>query len=224
MYDLHNHLLLKNSFEALQHFSLSGVGVTFSDSYDSKKFSELKQKALQSNKNLDIVSCIELHASRSGELKNKIDKFSGMADVILVHAKEPNAVRAAAESSDVDIISHAFIDEVTAVEAAKNNVAIEINLRDILSMYSTKRAILLSKINFNLELARKHGIKIVISTGAQSLYDMRSPKQIIALAECIGFTHKEAKKAVFETPKKIVEGNRAKRMGKIIAEGVKILR
>lgn len=203
MYDLHNHLLLKNNAKTLEYFKVKGAGVIFADSFDEKKFSELKK-----NSAIDLFSGVEIHAERKGDVKRGIDKFRKKVDLILVHAQDPRAMRTASENKKVDVIAHAFLDQTAAREARKNGVAVEINFRDFLGTYGMKRAIFLSKLSFNLNLARKYKIPVVLTTGAHSIYDMRSPNQITALAECIGLTPVEAKKGITEVPRKIVEKNK----------------
>jgi ribonuclease P/MRP protein subunit RPP1 len=163
MYDLHNHLLPKTSSEELERFKFKNFGVIFSskEKFDLKKFSELKKQSP-----FNLFSGIEIHASRSGEVKSRVDKYRKQVDFVMVHASDQRAIRAAAENKYVDVIAHAFIDQTAAREAGKNKVAIEINLKDILSIYRMKRAVLLSKIKFNLDLARKYKIPLILSTGA----------------------------------------------------------
>ncbi|MDP7282662.1 MAG: RNase P subunit p30 family protein [Candidatus Undinarchaeales archaeon] len=199
MYDIHNKTLLKEDLDA-SRFSIKSLGVVFSNRFNPEEFAKIKSKT-----KANVFAAVELKPKSAGELKEQVKRNRKNVDVILVDATDVQIARAAAQMSDVDVISHAFVDQPTARDAAKNNVALEINLKDILQVYGMKRAILISKINFNLKLARKYKTPLVITTGAESIYDMRSPKQIMIFMEAIGFKHDEAKKAIFTTPKKIVE-------------------
>jgi len=215
MYDLHNKILLNKSNENVKQTGVKGLGVVFNTKLDIVKLEKIKQQS-----DLDIVSVLQINAKRSGDVKSAVDQFRKKVEVIMVNAENVDVARTAAEMLKVDIISHAFVDQPTAREAAKNNVALEINFRDILEVYGMKRANLLSKMKFTLELARKYNTPLVITTGAHSLYEMRTPKQLMLTMEAFGFKHDEAKKAIFQTPRKIVETNRKKLSGEIIAEGV----
>ena len=217
MYDLHNKILFKEKPTVVEGFGIKGLGVVFENKIDGGVFDKIEKQV-----KFDVVPIIELKAKRENELKTAVRRVRNQAVVVMIDAGDVSVARAAAEMSDVDIISHAFVDQTTARDAAKNNVALEVNLRDILQVYGMKRANLLSKLNFNLRLARKYKTPIVLTTGAKTIYDMRTPKQIQLFAEAIGFKKDEAKKAIFTTPKKIVETNRKKLSGKIVSEGVEI--
>ena len=224
MYDLHNKILLNEKLDA-RSFSIKGLGVVFDGKVDLGLFEKLVKvqgdsKAL--GRQTDLVPVVQIRAKRANELKSAVDRVRKHADVVMVDAADIQVARAAAELSSVDIISHAFVDQTTARDAAKNNVALEVNLRDILKVYGMKRAVLLSKLNFNLKLARKYKTPIVLTTGAKTIYGMRTPKQIQLFAEALGFKKEEAKKALFTTPRKIVETNRKKLSKEIVSEGVRL--
>jgi ribonuclease P/MRP protein subunit RPP1 len=219
MYDIHDHILLTGKPKELSRFGIEAIGVTMSDSYDFKLYEELKKKT-----EIKTFSVLEIHATTAGDVKKGVAKYRNKVDMIIVHAKDQKATRAAAEHKDVDAIAHAFLDQTSAREAARNSVAIEINLRDFLNLSGMRRAIWISKLNFNLELARKYKTPIVITTGAWDIYDLRSPKQILALAEVLGLTNAEAKRALFEEPRKILKRSQDKKKGKTIGKGVKIVK
>jgi len=216
MYDLHNNLLSSGRIEDLPKFKLKGISALFRNKFDQKKFSELKGKT-----ELDVVPTLILKASRASDIKRGVERWRNQVDILMVHAKSPDAMRAASNDSSIDVIAHAFVDQSAARDAAANNIALEINMRDILSLYGMRRAILLSKLGFTLSMARKYKTPLILTTGAHTIYDMRSPRQIMALSEVLGFTHEEAKNAVMKNPKEIVMRNREKRTGKRVAEGVK---
>lgn len=222
MYDLHNFILTKNEPHAkyFPRFGIRGVSAVFENNFDFAAFKQLKEK----HPGLDLISAVEVTTEKKGEVKRAIDKFRNNVDLIIVNAKDTNAMRAASERSEVDFISHAFVDQTAARDCAANNVALGFDIADFLEFFGTKRANLISKLNFNLELARKYKIPIVLATGAQSVYGLRNPQQIIALAETLGFKHNEAVQAVLETPFEIVKRNRDRRKGIEVSEGVRIVR
>jgi len=222
MYDLHNFILTRNEEQAkyLPQFGISGVSVIYENSFDFAAFKKLKERHL----NLDLVSAVEVTANRKGEVKKAIDKFRNSVDLIIVNAQDNDAMRAAAENSSVDFISHAFVDQTSARECAENNVGLAFDVSDFLDAFGIRRATLISKLHFNLELARKYKIPILLVTGAQNVFGLRNPMQIIALAESFGFKHKEAVRAVMETPLEIVKRNRDKEKGIEVGDGVRIVK
>lgn len=222
MYDLHNFILTRKEEHApyLQKFGISGVSVIFENNFDFRKFRELRERY----KNLDLVSAVEVVAERKGEVKKAIDRFRNQVDLIIVNAQDARAMRAASEYTEVDFIARAFVDQTAARDCAKNNVALEFDIADFLGTYGMKRATLISKLQFNLDLARKYKIPVLFGSGAQNVYGLRNAMQLIAFAETLGFRHEEAKAAVLKNPFKIVRKNRERRKEIEVMEGVRIVR
>jgi ribonuclease P/MRP protein subunit RPP1 len=217
MYDLHNSVILKEGFPDFESFGIRGVGILFRNSFKKEHYETAKESA--KNSGLDIFSVLEVNADKSGDVKIAL-KNREFVDILMINAKSPRAMRAATESSLVDVISHAFIDQSSAALASKNSVALEINLADILELTGIKRSLLFSKIKFNLLLARKYKLDIVMTTGASSMYGLRQPRQMMALAEVLGMSNAEAKRAVMEFPKELVEKDRRKHSGVTVKEGI----
>ena len=222
MYDLHNFILTRSERDAqyLPQFGIKGVSVIFENNFDFAAFKKLRERYPE----FDLVSAIEVTAERKGEVKKAIDKFRNNVDLIIVNAKDNNAMRAASERGEVDFISHAFVDQTSARGCAENNVGLAFDVVDFLEAFGIRRATLISKLHFNLELARKYKIPILLTTGAQNVFGLRNPTQIVALAEAFGFRHEEAVKAVMQTPLEIVKANRDKKQGIEIGEGVRLVK
>ncbi len=222
MYDLHNFILTRNEEHSnyLSRFGIKGISVIFENDFDFRRFKELKERYT----NFDLISAVEITADKKGKIKKAIEKYRNNVDLLIVNAKDAESMRAASESSEIDFISHAFVDQTAARDCAANKVALEIDIADFLGVYGMKRAIMISKLQFNLDLARKYKIPLLIGSGAQSVYGLRNATQLIALAETLGFKHEEAQKAVLKTPFEIVKRNRDKRKGIEISEGVRIVK
>jgi len=216
MFDIHNSVLVSNPEADLSIFGFSSIGVVFSNKYDASLF-----KKIEGASALNVYSGVEITANQGGEVRKKVRNFRSQADLIFVKSDDNRAIRAAISMPDVDVISHAFVDQISARDAGANNVALEVNLSDLLNTYGMKRASLISKIKFNLTLARKYKVPLVFTTGASELYGMRTPRQLQAVAESIDFTAEEAKAALSTTPAAIVKKNQEKRSGKEIEEGVR---
>ncbi len=221
MYDLHNSAVFKEELGNLKKLGIKGIGAVFKNNFNSKKFEQVKESFQEDHPNIDLVSAVEITKGTKGKIKTQLDNVRKQADIVFVSSKDKRAMRAAPDLDGVDIISHAFVDQSSARDCAEKGIALEINLKDILSVYGMKRANLISKIKFDLRMARKYDTPLIVTSGASDIYGLRSPKQLTAFAECIGFKTKEAKKAVFKTPKEIVERNRKRQGGKSVGKGVK---
>ena len=177
----------------------------------------------------DIINGIEIVANGSTELREKVEKFRSRVDILLVHGGDPKINRAAVENACVDILAHPEVgradgfNHVLAKSAADNDVAIEFNLDAFIRLRECARVRALSDFRRNLKLARKFGVSAILTSNAKSHYDMRAPREMIALAGLFDMTEEEAIQALSTVPVRIIEQNRKKRQG-YIREGVEVVR
>jgi ribonuclease P/MRP protein subunit RPP1 len=100
----------------------------------------------------------------------------------------------------------------SARAAEHNQVAIGFDLRPLMRLRGNPRARWLEAARRNLEVARKFDLGLAITAGAQSHLDLRSPRDLIALAEVAGFEPGEAK-AALKLPGRLAELNRRRWTG-----------
>jgi ribonuclease P/MRP protein subunit RPP1 len=202
-----------NSVEELaslaRHFGYSGFALT----NHSDKLSQ-KRPALPSLEGFEIFRGIELVEENPSKLHGLVGKFRKNADVLIVHGGSEKVNRAAVENSSVDILNHPSFDrssginQVLAKSAADNEVAIGLNLRAFLHSRGSRRIHLLTDLRANLDLARKYDVPLVLSSDAMSCYDLRSPRELLALAELFGLEENEAFDALSTVPERILARNR----------------
>ncbi len=172
-----------------------------------------------------VISGIEIVADKISGLKKKIEIYRPKVDVLLVHGGDPKINRAAVENSEVDILAHPshYFNHVLAKFAAENEVAIEFNLDEIIYTRGVPRVRALSAFQRNLKIARKFDVSMTITSGARSQYDLRAPRELIALAGLFGMSESEAVGALSETPWNIVTRNRKKKRPGYVMDGVELL-
>ena len=168
-----------------------------------------------------IYSGVEIVAKNPTHLMQMIRKHRGKACVLAVHGGDEKINRAAVESHDVDILSHPGerLNQVLMRFASVNRVAIEFNLDSIIKVRGRERVRALAEFRHNLKLARKYGAPMILTSNAQSIYDLRAPREMIALASVFGMTEEEAIGALSTVPGEIV----SRGSDKWIMEGVKIV-
>lgn len=200
--------------------------VYYSDEYSQKMndFRKIKDKF-----DIQIHKGVEITAKNVEDLRKKIKKFRKKVDILTVHGGDIKINRAASENPRVDIISHPYrnridcgINHVLAKKAARNNVAIDIDISYILKTRSSLRSKVLSQFREILKLNKKFNFPLIITNNAHSIYDLRTPKDIIAFLGCIGMAEKDVVKAMSINPIKILERNREKDI--FIVNGVKIVK
>jgi len=157
-------------------------------------------------------SGIEIRANSVADLKRKIKLYHGKVTVLAVHGGNDKINRAALEDHRVDVLAHpsgekreGALNQVLVRFAAKNGVAIEFNLNAIINSRRGERARVLLKMRSNLKLVRKYKAPMILTSNACSIYDLRAPREMIALASLFGMEREEATSALSDFPQGILE-------------------
>ncbi len=237
-YDLHVHSnfsIGENSAVELAKFAqdLGFAGIAVCDHYLGKeKFLQQKSALADAQKQvgIEVLQGIEIQPKNPKQL-NALAAFLREQVVILIaHGGDYSINRAACQNSRVDILAHPELgrldnglDEVCLNAARDNEVAVQINFREILYGYRKPRTYILSHIAENIRLCGAVGVKMVVCSGAQTVWDMRDARSLTAIANILGLELGKSIAAVSATPETIVETNKAKLAGKIPAKGVEVL-
>ncbi|NYB53032.1 MAG: ribonuclease P [Methanobacteriaceae archaeon] len=197
--------------------------------YEAFKSIKKNLKQFKQDKQLSVLIGVEILAKNPSDLKKQVQKFRKRSDVILVHGGDLKVNRAATEDPRIDILCHPYrsrydagINHVLATKAAENQVAIELNLKYYLLTRPNQRHRVLSQFRSIVKLHRKYKFPVIITSGAESIYDLRNPRDVIALASCFGMTKNEANEALSTTPQKIIDRNRIR--DQVIVQGVRLIR
>ncbi|PXF61226.1 MAG: ribonuclease P protein component 3 [Candidatus Methanogaster sp.] len=153
-----------------------------------------------------VYSGIEIVAKNPHHLRQMIQRYRPRVSVLSVHGGNEKINRAAVESPAVDILSHPDerLNHVLMRFASENRVAIEFNLDSIIRMRGRARVRALTNFRHNLKLARKYGAPMILASNAQSIYDLRAPREMIALGGVFGMTEDEAIAAISAVPEEIL--------------------
>lgn len=194
------------------------------------------QEAAHMIKGIDVVvgaeaGCEEAGAAnraagRSGgcrALKSRIGSLRSKYPFLMVRGYSDEAVRTAAEDPNVDMLIHPCegrrpLTIATARASRQNSLAVGFDLSPMMLMRGSPRARWMESLRHNLDLARKFHLSIMITAGASSHLDLRSPRDLMAMAEIAGFEAGEAEQAL-SLPGRLVELNCRKWAG----PGVEIL-
>jgi ribonuclease P/MRP protein subunit RPP1 len=232
-FDFHIHGDHKLALEALKIGYHGVVLVNHSEELE-KHLNLLKSTAeyIKHVKNISrllIQKGVEIKAENPEDLKRKVKKFRNKTDVLLVQGGNLKINRAATEDPRVDILCYPYrsrvdsgINHVLAAKAAENRVAIEINLKYLLMNRPNQRHRVLSQFRQIVKLHRKFKFPVIITSDANSIYDLHSPRDVVALAGCFGMTLEEATKAMSTVPQEIMERGRLR--DQIIVSGVRLVK
>ncbi len=234
-YDLHIHSTFSSGESSLEdivrvakEFGYKGIGFI---SYPLKKEEEniLKVEVDRVSKEYNFEIYLGFEATNKLELK-KLLKRRREIDLILVRGGTNFMNRVGVESRGVDILTHpdyervdCGINHVLARFAKENEVAIEINFRKILSCEGSERKKVIANQMEIIRLYKKFKFPLIVSSGALSHWQIKDPKVLISYLVTLGLEISEAKKALTETPKKIIERAKEWKSEKWIMPGVRLV-
>jgi ribonuclease P/MRP protein subunit RPP1 len=235
-YDLHLHSEFSEGKSSVEDFAIRAKtlgfrGICFAVYYkDRKRVDQLKKRAVEISKKIGIDIFIGLEATILEELK-KLINIRRECDLLLVKGTDLNLNRRAVQTKEVDILTHpeynrkdSGFNHAMAKLAAKNQVAIEINFREILLSSKSTRSHIMHNIRENVKLCKKYQTPIIISSGAVSHWQMKDPKVLISMGCLMGLKLDEAKKALSEIPKNIINMIKERNEKKWLMPGVKIVK
>lgn len=237
-YDLHvfsNNSIGENNINelAIAADALGYSGIAISDMFHSiEKLKQIKRIISSASKKIgcEIFHGVEIRAKNPQELSRLVSRLREQVLILIVSGGDYNINRAACENPKVDILAHPEmgrpdngLDEACLRAAAENKVAIEINFREILYGYRKPRAYILNHIATNIKLCDETKAKMVICSAVQSIWDMRTPREMAALANVLGMDISKAVSSVSDIPQAIIEENKKKLEGKIPVRGVEVL-
>jgi ribonuclease P/MRP protein subunit RPP1 len=235
-FDLHVHSAFSGGESSLEELAktaklLGYKGICFVFYYQDEKQKDILLGEIDGiSKKVGIETYLGFEARDLKELKFLAKKRRSF-DLFLARGGEIEMNRAACETPEVDILTHpeyqrndSGLDHVCMKFAAKNDVAIEVNFREILITNKKTRATVMANMAKNIKLAKKYRAPIILCSGAVSHWELRAPECLVSMACQLGLELNEAKKAVSEVPKNIIEKAKERRSEKWIMPGVKIVK
>ncbi|MBI2578238.1 MAG: hypothetical protein HYW26_00855 [Candidatus Aenigmarchaeota archaeon] len=228
-YDMHVHTTLsigENTLGDIADFAkklgLNGLGIV-------RYYSGGKIEQLAKRSDIDIVDAVMLKPASPEELNRLAEKVRARSEILMVHGGNYDVNRAACENPLIDVLCHpelgrndSGIDHIVAKAAAENDVAVEINFREVLESYKRQRVHILSSMRKNVKLCEKYEAKIITASGAISKWNMRPGRDLAALSHLLGLELGKAIDTVTTIPEEMVRANREKLEGKRW-EGVSIV-
>lgn len=167
-------------------------------------------------------STVILETEDWGELKKKIGETREENHVIAVRGGDEKINRKTVTDPRVDLLVHpgrgrkdSGLDKGIAETAAENNIAIALDFSRTRGS-SKEKVHLFTEWRKNLKICRKYDVSYTVTTAAEDKYEIRSPRDLDALLDSLGFSGRQA----FETAEQIIHKNREK-LGKDLPGGVK---
>ncbi len=206
-------------------------GIVICDNFESmEKLRLIKQEIASTKGGIEVYQGVKVKAETPEEMREVINKVRDHVDIVAVHGGNYDINRAACENSKVDILSHpeferydSGLDDVCLRLAAENNVAIGVDFKSVLYSYRGIRGRILGNIGRNIKLCREMKTNIVITSGAASVWDMRAPRELVAILTILGVDLSQAFLSASGMPQAILEENKKILEGRIITKGVEVV-
>jgi ribonuclease P/MRP protein subunit RPP1 len=233
-YDLHVHSAFSEGTSSVEQLAetakkLNYSGFCFVDYFQNdgqikKRYEEIEKAA----KEFGIEIFLGFEARNPHELEVLSQKRRRF-DILLVQGGELKMNRLAVETPEVDILTHpsfertdSGMNHVLMKLAKENNVAIEINFREVLINEEKSRSQAISRMISNVNLAKKIHAPLIICSGSLSHWELRDPLSLISFSMELGLKINEAKECLTKVPEKIILQSKERKDKKWIAPGVKI--
>lgn len=222
---LENNIKLANeaSFYGWNHINFSYNTNDFLNAVDFKNDLENSLDGI-----IEFNYTLELKSSNINDIQKSVNKFRKKASCISVVGGDLKVNRSTLENIKVDVLSRPYLrrydsglNHVLAKEAVKNNVAIELCFKDVLKSYLSHRSKVISNFKDIYTLYRKFDFPLVLSSRAESVFDIRTTHDFVAFFKQTGLTDAEINKS-FETSSNILEYN--KNREDLILKGVRRVR
>lgn len=201
--------------------------VNFSYSPDNfKEALEFKEELQDHFHNeISIDYTLEIKPNNVEDVRKLTRKYRSQSNCISIVGGDLKVNRASCENIQVDVLSRPYlkrydsgINHVLAKEAVKNNVAIELCFKDILSSYLSYRSKILANFKDIYSLHRKFNFPLILSSRADSIFDIKAPNDFKAFFISTGLSEEEFVKAM-ESSSNILDFN--KNRHNMILKGVR---
>ena len=213
-------LAIEASKYGWEHINFSYNQNDFKDALEIKK--ELSEGL---NDIINFNYTLEIKSNNVNEIKKIARKFRNKSLCISVIGGDLKVNRAAVENVQIDVLSRPYLrrfdsglNHVLAKEAVKNNVAVELCFKDVLKTYLAPRAKVISNFKDIYTLYRKFDFPLILSSHAESVFDIRTTHDFISFFTQTGLTRVEVDKSLL-TAGNILEFNRNR--DKMILKGVR---
>lgn len=157
---------------------------------------------------ISITGGVEVTSKDPRSLKGRISSLRDRYPFLAVHATSEPLLLEALDDPRVDlVVNSGFRLTVPEARSAKrNHVALAIDLQPMIRLRGASRSRWLDLQRYNVRVARKFGIPLMITASPRSHLDLRAPRDMIAMAKILGISREEAIDAL-RLPGRILDMN-----------------
>ena len=219
-----NNLILAKqaSIYGWKHINFSYTQNEYDDALSFKK--DLKDNLKDV---IDIDYTLLIKSNNPSEIRKIVRKYRKKSSCISVLGGDLKVNRTSLENIQIDVLSKPYLkrydsglNHVLAKEAKDNNVAVELVFSDVLKSYLTHRSKVLANFRDIYKLHRKYDFPLILSSGAESVFDLRTVKDFQTVFTQSGLSQLEVKNS-FKTSENILKFNNDRK--NMILSGVRVV-
>ena len=235
-YDLHVHSAFSSGKSSIEQIAeaakhLGYAGFCFSAYYSGDdQIKQLQAEIEKVKAKVKIEIYLGFEARDAKELE-RLRQIRRRFDTLLVHGGDLKMNRLAVETPEVDILTHpelnrndSGMNDVLMRLAAKNNVAIEINVGQVVSSSKGTRARIMKNVAANVRLAKRCHAPVVVCSGALSHWEIKDPQVLVSFANTLGLDMKDAKDSLSKIPETGLKESKERKGLRWIMPGVKVVK
>ena len=171
---------------------------------------------------IDVVRGLLIETNKAKDVGKEAANNRKLFEIIAARGVNEEVNRMAVETPEIDILlpaPDAKIDYVMVKLAKKNNVAIGFEFRLLLQSSGEERGRIFSRMLETAKLVKKFRAPFVLTSGAMSDWDLRSPSELYSFGKVLGFDPSGIRTNLSD---KIVEENRKRLGDKWVMPGVEV--
>ncbi|MBQ2652361.1 MAG: ribonuclease P [Methanobrevibacter sp.] len=213
-------LAIEASKYGWKHINFSYNQNEFKDALEIK--GDLSQRL---NDIIDFDYTLEIKSNNVNEIRKAVRKFRNKSSCISVMGGDLKVNRAVVENVQIDVLSRPYfrrydsgLNHILAKVALRNNVAVELCFKDVLKSYLAPRSKIISNFKDVYTLYRKFGFPLILSSRAESVFDIRTTHDFVSFFTQTGLNPVEVESS-FLTAANILKFNEDR--DKMILNGVR---
>ncbi|WP_410765098.1 RNase P subunit p30 family protein [Haloferax sp. DFSO60] len=173
----------------------------------------------------DLVDAVEIQAKDPEHASGAVGNYRPQRELVILRGGTNALNRFAVEQSRVDVLSQPMrengdFNHVLAKAARDHGVRVEFDFGPVLRSEGGTRVQALSNLRKLRELVMYYDAPYVVSAGARSHLQLRTPRELAALGEVIGFDREQVMDGLREWGR-LTARNRERASESFIAPGVK---
>ena len=185
-----------------------------------------------SNAPIDVISRLNIAPMSQQDLQRMLKGNRRKHEVISVLCLSKGVARQAAKDPRVDLLRFprdtsrrrtVWLDRQQASLAGESGCHYEVVASDLLIQDPEKLGYVIKQLRKEVLNARRSDVPVVLSSGANSVHDMRDPKSLAALMSLVGLGEEESLDLVSVNPSALVERNRDKLSASYVSPGVRVM-